>query len=128
MAEAFTPGVRGEATMARCIEEAYRDLAARPCLDPTQIAETHFPDRPETKVPLAISLALITKSAERTTLLAANIGGDADSVASIGGAIAAALCPDTVNEDWFAVVQAVNQDDIVAMARALAQRRAFREK
>jgi ADP-ribosylglycohydrolase len=47
-----------------------------------------FPDKPENKVPLAISLAVITKSVEETILLAANIGGDADSVASIGGAIA----------------------------------------
>jgi ADP-ribosylglycohydrolase len=124
MAEAFTPGICDEVTMARCIEKVHADLSARPSLNATDIAETQFPDRPETKVPLAISLALMTKSAEQTILLAANVGGDSDSVASIGGAIAGALCPHTVNDDWFAVVQAVNQDDIVAVARALAERRA----
>ena len=129
MAEAFVsgPGERNGPTMARWIEKTHADLAARATLDAAEMAETHFPDRPETKVPLAIGLALTAKSAERTILLAANVGGDSDSVASIGGAIAAALWPDTVNEDWFAVVEAVNRDDIVAVARALAERRASGE-
>ena len=47
------------------------------------LVEKYFPDKPETIVPLAISLALITESAEETILLAANVGGDADSVASM---------------------------------------------
>ena len=46
-------------------------------------------------------------------MLAANLGGDADSVASIGAAIAGALRPDTVNDAWFDVVQAVNGDDLI---------------
>jgi len=52
--------------------------------------------------------------------LAANIGGDADSVASIGGAIAAALDPATINQDWFDVVNSVNDDDLPRVARSLA--------
>jgi len=52
--------------------------------------------------------------------LAANIGGDADSVASIGGAIAAALDPATINQDWFDVVNSVNDDDLRRVARSLA--------
>jgi ADP-ribosylglycohydrolase len=59
------------------------------------VAQRYFPDGPRAIAPLAISLALITDSAEETTLFAANLGGDSDSVASIGGAIAGALSPAT---------------------------------
>jgi ADP-ribosylglycohydrolase len=62
-----------------------------------EIAEEYCPDKTENIVPVAISLALITESAEETALLAANIGGDSDSVASIGSVIAGALCPERVN-------------------------------
>ena len=63
------------------------------------------------------SLALITESAEHTALLAANIGGDSDSVASIGSAIAGALHPATVNEGWYDVVSSSNDEyDLVQMA------------
>jgi len=72
------------------------------------------------RFPLAISLAVITKSAEETILLAANIGGDADSVASIGGAIAGALDPTTINQDWFDVVNSVNDDDLPRVASSVA--------
>ncbi len=102
------------------IETTYSDLAARKHLAIDELAQQYFPDRPQTIVPLAISLALITGSAEETALLAANLGGDADSVASIGGAIAGAHRPETVNEDWFAVVQAVNADDLMEVAGLLA--------
>jgi len=40
-----------------------------------EIAGRYFPDRPQTIVPLAISLALITRSAAQTALLAANLRG-----------------------------------------------------
>ena len=88
--------------------------------DLDDLARRCFPDKPETKVPLAISLAVITKSAEETILLAANIGGDADSVASIGGAIAGALDPTTINQDWFDVVNYVNDDDLPRVASSVA--------
>jgi len=65
----------------------------------------------------------VTHSAEQTALLAANIGGDSDSVASIGGAIAGAIHPDTVNQAWFEVVNLVNGDDLVEMAASLATKR-----
>jgi ADP-ribosylglycohydrolase len=84
------------------------------------IAQQYCPDKTENIVPLAISLALITESAEETALLAANIGGDSDSVASIGSAIAGALCPESVNERWFEVVSSVNGDDILEIAASLA--------
>jgi ADP-ribosylglycohydrolase len=57
--------------------------------------------------------------------LAANIGGDSDSVASIGGAIAGALYPETVNEEWFQVVNAINKDELLDLAMSLA---AFRRR
>jgi ADP-ribosylglycohydrolase len=87
------------------------------------IAQQYCPDKTENIVPVAISLALITESAEETALLAANICGDSDSVASIGSAIAGALCPESVNERWFEVVSSVNGDDILEMATSLAAMR-----
>lgn len=68
------------------------------------------------ETPLAISLALVTESAESTTLMAANVGGDVDTVASIAGAIAGALRPKTVKQEWFEIVSAVNPDDIITAA------------
>ena len=65
-------------------------------------------------------LALVTQSAQRTALLAANIGGDSDSVASIGGAIAGALHPETVNQEWFEVVKLINEDGLLDVAMSLA--------
>ena len=124
-AEAFAPAAKGKATpsIAASIQEMHANLSRHDTLLESELAEEYFPDRPENKVPLAINLALITVSAEHTTLLAANVGGDADSVASIGAAIAGALRPDTVNETWFRVVQSVNGDDLVELPQALAQLR-----
>jgi ADP-ribosylglycohydrolase len=124
-AEAFTPPLNDNATstMADAIWKMYNDLAAHGTLLASNLADKYFPDKPETKVPLAMNLALLTESSERTILLAANVGGDSDSVASIGGAIAGALRPDKVNDDWFSVVQAVNQDDLVEIAEALVKLR-----
>ncbi len=108
--------------------EMIRDMYAavtRERLDPDDLAQRYFPDRPETKVPLAISLALITGSAAETILLAANIGGDADSVASIGGAIAGALDPGSVDESWFEVVRSVNGHELEKLGEGLIGRRAL---
>ncbi len=85
-----------------------------------EVAQWSFPDQPQTIVPLAIGLALVTESAEETALFAANLGGDSDSVASIGGAIAGALRPETVNERWFEVVRAINGDSLLNVATLLA--------
>ncbi len=49
--------------------------------------------------------------------------GYSDSVASIGGAIAIALHPETVNEEWFEVVNLVNDHNLLALAKALAEMR-----
>jgi len=124
-AEAFAPSTKGNAglSIAESIQKTYVGLYESDRLMASELAARYFPDRPETKVPLAISLALITGSAEHTTLLAANVGGDSDSVASIGAAIAGALRPETVNESWFGVVQSVNGDELLEMAQALAKLR-----
>jgi ADP-ribosylglycohydrolase len=118
-AEAFRPPTRPH-SIAESIASVYADLSQRVPLSAGPIAAACFPNRPETIVPLAISLALLTESAEDTILIAANVGGDADSVASIGGALAAALRPGTVNERWFDVVRSVNEDDITGVAESLA--------
>jgi ADP-ribosylglycohydrolase len=103
----------------------HEDLSTHDTLLVSDLAKKYFPNKPETKVPLAITLALLTESAEQTILLAANVGGDSDSVASIGAAIAGALRPGTVNEAWFDVVQTANGDDLVGIAEALAKLRCY---
>ena len=111
-AEALRPSEEAY-TITRSIEEIYSDLVKRKHLVVDEIAQQYFPNKPQNIVPLAISLALITESAEETALFAANLGGDSDSVASIGGAIAGALGPETVNEKWFEVVSAINEDNLL---------------
>jgi len=76
-----------------------------------------------TIVPLALGLATVMESAEEAILLAANIGGDSDSVASIAGAVLGAMYPMTVNHDWYSVVEAVNHHDLVTISNELAQLR-----
>ncbi|MBI4444933.1 MAG: ADP-ribosylglycohydrolase family protein [Acidobacteria bacterium] len=119
MAEILQPSVNA-VTMASAIQKMHDELSGWRELKANDIARIYFPDRPQIKVPLAISLAIITQSVEDTILLASNIGGDADSVASIGGAIAGALNPESVNQDWFNVVNTVNNDDLPKTAHALA--------
>lgn len=126
-AEALRPS--GEAlTITQSIETVYSDLARRKHLAVDEVAQRYFPNKPHDIVPLAISLALITQSVEETALFAANVGGDSDSVASIGGAIAGALRPETVNEEWFDVVSEVNGDDIPGTAVSLAALRPHKPK
>ena len=52
-------------------------------------------------------------------LVATNIGGDSDSVASIAGGILGARYPDTVNDQWYAVVDRVNDHELEALADQL---------
>ena len=60
------------------------------------------------------------RSAADAILLAANVGGDSGSVASIAGGILGATYPATVNADWFEVVERVNGDSVAALAQQLA--------
>jgi ADP-ribosylglycohydrolase len=109
--------------LTRALTVIHSDLAGKRHLIVDELARRYFPGKTENIVPLAISLALVTQSAQETALLAANIGGDADSVACIGCAVAGALHPETVNEALFEVVQLVNRDEIVALATGLASLR-----
>jgi len=120
LAVAMEAAKRASSTMAWFIQNMYSDLAAMKPLDADKIALRYFPDKPANIVPLAIALALLTGSAEKTALLAANIGGDSDSVASIGGAVAGALHPETVNAKWFDVVTAINADNLLDVVTSLA--------
>ena len=83
----------------------------------------YFPNQPLTIVPLALGLATVLRSAEEAILLAANIGGDSDSVASIAGGILGAAYPGTINQAWYEVVEQVNGHGLAAMAAELARLR-----
>ncbi len=120
IAESLRPRGQASSTIAAAIRDIYSDLVTRKQLAVDELAKKYFPSKPQNIVPLAIGLALVTHSARQTALLAANIGGDSDSVASIGGAIAGALHPETVNEEWFEVVRLINEDDLLAVAMSLA--------
>jgi len=56
-----------------------------------------FPDHPMTIVPLALCLATLMGSAEEAILMAVNVGGDSDSVASIAGGVLGAASLMRVN-------------------------------
>lgn len=120
-AESLRPRA-GAATMTDAIEKIHDGLAQCGRLTGDAVAQRYFPGKPEVIVPLAIGLAVVTESSEQTALLAANVGGDSDSVASIGGAIAGALRPQSVNQGWFDVVNSVEGCDLLAVACALADR------
>jgi len=70
-----------------------------------------------------LGLATVMESAEAAILLATNIGGDNDSVASIAGGILGAMYPISVNDHWYTVVEQVNDHDLVTVADQLAQLR-----
>ena len=98
----------------------HESLRRLPVLRPDDVAALYFPNAPLTIVPLALGIATLVESAEEAMLLAANIGGDSDSVASIAGGILGACYPSTVNEGWYALVKHVNDFDLVAIATQLA--------
>ena len=61
------------------------------------------------------------ESAEAAILLSTNVGGDSDSVASIAGAILGATYPESVNEEWYVVVEAVNHHNLMSVAEDLSK-------
>jgi ADP-ribosylglycohydrolase len=95
-------------------------LSEATTLTASAIADKVLPNSPLTIVPLAIVLATMMESAEAAILLAANIGGDSDSVASIMGAILGARSPSTVNSEWYAVVERVNNHDLLPLTEGLS--------
>jgi ADP-ribosylglycohydrolase len=121
-AERRWPG-RAAPVFADAIRAVHDDLARLPALRPAEVAARCFPDRPVTIVPLAIGLATLLHSAEDAILLAANVGGDSDSVASIAGGILGAMYPTTVNQEWCGVVERVNGHGLAAIAGQLARLR-----
>jgi len=105
---------------ARAIDSVVDDLHRLPELNAEEVAERFTPADPVTIVPLAIALATLMDSAESATLLAANVGGDSDSVASVAGAILGARCPESVNEEWHRIVEAVNDHSLNWLADNLS--------
>ena len=110
-------------SFAAAIRSVHERLTTLPSLTSAGAAACCCPDRPLTIVPLALGLATIMPSAEEAILLAANIGGDSDSVASIAGAILGAMYPTTINETWYRIVEDVNQHGLVSIALELVQLR-----
>jgi ADP-ribosylglycohydrolase len=108
------------AVFARTIRAVHDDLAGLGSLDPAAVAARCFPDRPLTIVPLALALATLMRSASDAILLAANVGGDSDSVASIAGGILGARYPGTVNDCWTRTVEHVNGHGLEKIADALS--------
>jgi hypothetical protein len=102
MADSITDrvvGCRGDAPVFSCAIRAVHDeLASLPELRAADVAVHCFPNRPLTIVTLALAFATLLRSAEDAILLAANVGGDSDSVASIAGGILGAIFPSTVNQ------------------------------
>lgn len=119
LAESRWPGTAAPA-FADAVRKAHDDLAAMPVVRASDVAERWFPDRPLTIVPLALALATVVQSAEEATLIAANVGGDSDSVASIAGGILGARDPGTLNKQWYSVVDRVNDHDLETLADQLA--------
>ena len=109
---------------ARAIGTIHDDLAQLPELNADEIAARHAPTGPLTIVPLAIALAALMRSAESAILLAANVGGDSDSVASVAGSILGARYPGSVNEDWYGIVEAVNDHRLTRFGEDLSALRA----
>ncbi|HEU4690780.1 MAG TPA: ADP-ribosylglycohydrolase family protein, partial [Vicinamibacterales bacterium] len=105
---------------ANALRTVHDELAGLPALRASDIAARCFPDHPLTIVPLALALATTMRSAEEAILLAANVGGDTDSVASIAGGILGAMHPDTVNHQWCEIVEHINRHDLAGLADELA--------
>jgi ADP-ribosylglycohydrolase len=122
LAEPDCPGV-SPGSFGRALRAVHDLLAGLPVLTPAAIAACCFPNNPLTIVPLALALATIMRSAQAAILLATNVGGDSDSVASVAGGILGAMYPDTINESWIRVVESVNEHGLVALAGQLAELR-----
>nr|MDP2576642.1 ADP-ribosylglycohydrolase family protein [Candidatus Palauibacterales bacterium] len=118
-AEQLWPSSAGPG-FAEAVRGIHDDLKQWPALRPEEVADRYFPDHPLTIVPLALALGTVMQSAQAAILLATNIGGDSDSVASIAGAILGARRPGSVNEEWYDVVEAVNRHQLLSLAKELA--------
>jgi ADP-ribosylglycohydrolase len=122
LAEKYRPASSDE-NIAALIESMYEDLSQQDEMSLTYIKEKYMPWKTPNIVALAINFAVLTKSAETAALLAANLGGDTDSVASMGAAIAGAKFPNTVNDNWCQIVEEVNGNELVGLAARIAEKR-----
>lgn len=104
-------------TFAGQLNIIYQYLQQQPA--PSEMAARYFPSHPLTIVPLALALATALESAEAAVLVAVNIGGDSDSVASIAGGVLGARAPATVNQQWLAAVEAINDHRLESVAATL---------
>jgi ADP-ribosylglycohydrolase len=104
---------------ANAIRTTYENLLGLPVVRAADVAACCFPNRPLHIVPLALALATRLQSAEEAILLATNVGGDSDSVASIAGGILGAMYPASINPHWYDVVERINHHHLAAIADAL---------
>ena len=118
-AESRWPGHSAPA-FANALRTAHDDLVAMPAIRASEVAARYVPVSPLTIVPLALALATTMQSASAAILLATHLGGDSDSVASIAGGVLGAMYPDTVNTQWYEVVEHVNRHNLVGLADQLA--------
>ena len=109
---------------APAIGALHGELSRLEELNADDVARRYAPTDPLTIVPLAIALATLMESVESAILVAANIGGDSDSVASVAGAILGARYPGSVNEEWYRIVEAVNDHRLTRLGEDLAAIRA----
>lgn len=106
----------GTRKLADALRAVHADVARSTDLGPDDLAARHSPAGPLTIVPLAIALGTVCHAADSAILLAANIGGDSDSVASIAGAIAGARHPQTISDEWYAIVEDINTHNLASLA------------
>ena len=111
------------ATFASAIDVMYQDLRRGRALQHAEIAARCFPSSPLTIVPLALTLGALADSVREAVLLATNVGGDSDSVASIAGAVLGARRPGTVVDEWYETVEMVDAHDLPSIALALSRLR-----
>jgi ADP-ribosylglycohydrolase len=74
-------------------------------------------------VPYALSLAYGIPNAKEAILAAVNQGGDADSIASMAGSVAAALNPDSLPQEWVKEVEKANNLNLSKIATKLTKLR-----
>jgi len=75
-------------------------------------------------VPYALSLSYGIPNAKEVILGAVNQGGDADSIASMAGSVAAALSPDTLPREWVREVEKTNNLNLSKIGARLVKLRA----
>lgn len=74
-------------------------------------------------VPIAIAIAIHSLDAREAILIATNMGNDADTTASIAGAIAATIHPESLPGDWVDAMERKNNHQISELGSALIKQR-----